>query len=373
MEVMELKTLEKAIEDKKNEVQTSKLDMSFGELMNMYERGDLIIAPEFQRLFRWNKDKQTALIESILLGIPIPPIFVAEDAEGRWELIDGLQRISTILSFFGLLRTEKGELVASEDESNKNTKNNWVLAKGELIPMLAGKNKDSLSLKLQRAIRAYFCRVEILQWNEEKNTIKYELFNRLNTGGEQATDQEIRNSIFRGTSSEFNKFLKKLSKNEHLNILVAPTSRQIERLYMEELVLRFFALYYADDKRVNDNISKYMTNYMKKVVESNKFNYEEAEKLFLSVLELLKSLDNIKLFRGDAGPFSNNLYDVIMLGTAYYYHYYVDNKDKLTEIIDTLKKTDKLNDTSSVKASSNTRNQKRIELARKEFRPKEII
>jgi hypothetical protein len=72
--------------------------------------------PAFQRYFRWNQEQRTRFVESILLGIPIPPIFVAEDGSGVWELVDGLQRVSTILSFFGVLR--------SEDEGIKS-KNGW--------------------------------------------------------------------------------------------------------------------------------------------------------------------------------------------------------------------------------------------------------
>jgi uncharacterized protein with ParB-like and HNH nuclease domain len=87
--------------------------------MNIYEDKSLIITPEYQRTFRWDIFQQTRFIESILLGIPVPPIFVAEDDKGKWELVDGLQRISSIFSFFGLL---------TENE----TKNNLILEEGRL-------------------------------------------------------------------------------------------------------------------------------------------------------------------------------------------------------------------------------------------------
>lgn len=97
--------VEETIAKKRNSLKTDRLDMSFGELMNMYEDGDLFITPEYQRVFRWTNFQQTRFIESVLLGIPIPPIFVAEDTNGKWEVVDGLQRISTIFSFFGLLKS----------------------------------------------------------------------------------------------------------------------------------------------------------------------------------------------------------------------------------------------------------------------------
>ena len=72
-----------SIENSRNTLQTDKLDMSFGEIMSMYEREEIIINPEFQRLYRWSDYQKTRFVESILIGIPIPPIFVAEDKNGR--------------------------------------------------------------------------------------------------------------------------------------------------------------------------------------------------------------------------------------------------------------------------------------------------
>ena len=93
----------------RNEIRTDKLDMSFGEISNLYENKELIITPEYQRLFRWHPTQKSRFIESILLGIPTPAIFVAEDESGVWELVDGLQRVSTVLEFMGLLKNADGE------------------------------------------------------------------------------------------------------------------------------------------------------------------------------------------------------------------------------------------------------------------------
>jgi hypothetical protein len=84
--------------------------MSVGELINVYRDGDLVVNPEFQRLFRWTPFQKSHLIESLLIGIPLPSIFVFELASGKWELIDGLQRVSTILEFAGVLRDQEGKL-----------------------------------------------------------------------------------------------------------------------------------------------------------------------------------------------------------------------------------------------------------------------
>ncbi len=80
--------------------------MSIGELVSLYRQSELVIRPEFQRLFRWGSAQKSRLIESLLLGIPLPSSFVMQREDGVWEVIDGLQRLSTILEFMGELRNE---------------------------------------------------------------------------------------------------------------------------------------------------------------------------------------------------------------------------------------------------------------------------
>ncbi|HAO20571.1 MAG TPA: hypothetical protein DCQ37_08940 [Desulfobacteraceae bacterium] len=155
----------KEIDEVRNSLTTDRLDMSFGEIMSMYGRDEIIIDPAFQRLFRWDQDNQTKFIESLLLGIPIPPIFVAEISEtGQWELIDGLQRVCAVISFFGELR-------------NMPEKNNWALSKGGLIEALEGYTCADLPLRYQLIIRRSICRIEIIRWNG-KTDMRHELFSR---------------------------------------------------------------------------------------------------------------------------------------------------------------------------------------------------
>src|SRR5437763_5254762 len=96
--------LEKEIEEAQRLVKTDAYQLSIGEILNMYRDAELIINPDFQRLFRWEIGQKSKLIESLLLGIPLPSIFVFEKDNGTWELIDGLQRISTLLEFMGQLK-----------------------------------------------------------------------------------------------------------------------------------------------------------------------------------------------------------------------------------------------------------------------------
>jgi len=90
-------TLLDEVQAARKKIVTDGYDMSMGELINLYRADELTIDPAFQRLFRWDDGRKTRFIESILLGIPFPSIFVYQDQNGVWELIDGLQRLSTRL------------------------------------------------------------------------------------------------------------------------------------------------------------------------------------------------------------------------------------------------------------------------------------
>jgi hypothetical protein len=313
----------------KNSLSTDRMDMSFGEIMNMYERSEIIIDPEFQRLFRWSIEQQTRFIESILLGIPIPPIFVAEDENGRWELVDGLQRISTVLSFFGILRT-------------LSDKNKWAFSKGELIESLESYDCDKIPLKINLNIKRAICRIEIVKWNSAMD-MRYELFNRLNTGGSPLTEQEIRNCIFRGTSSNFNNFLTKMASDETFIRLIQPTKRQQEQKYLEELVLRFVSLMNNEwESSINwentsDKLSTYMTLFMKRTTRDLSFDFDYFETLFQRMLKLLEPL-GYEIFRASNGVFSTSYYDGITIGTASNIDYYekVESsiiKQKINELV----------------------------------------
>ncbi|MDE7414810.1 MAG: DUF262 domain-containing protein, partial [Lachnospiraceae bacterium] len=174
-----IQSLEKQITDERARLSTDRMDVSFGELINMYKVGELVIRPEYQRLFRWTRSQKTILIESILLGIPVPPIFVAEDESGVWELVDGLQRISTIISFFGDL-DEKLMTISPNDslneelnEDEENNVNKWTLESGGLVKELEGFNVDSLPKKYIINIKRAVCRVEILR-GETNTAMKYD-------------------------------------------------------------------------------------------------------------------------------------------------------------------------------------------------------
>ena len=104
-------SLEKEINDRSQEISTDAYAMSVGELVSLYRDRELDIHPEFQRFFRWSSQQKSKFIESLLLGIPIPSIFVSQTELGAWDVVDGLQRISTVLELMGELKNQDNEIV----------------------------------------------------------------------------------------------------------------------------------------------------------------------------------------------------------------------------------------------------------------------
>jgi uncharacterized protein with ParB-like and HNH nuclease domain len=350
---MDNQLLEQEITETRNSLSTDRLDMSFGEIISMYERGEIIIDPEFQRLFRWTDYQKTRFVESLLLGIPIPPIFVAEDQNGRWELVDGLQRLSTILSYFGLLKSS-------------TEKNDWALEKGELVKTFEGYTCDNLPLKFQLNIKRAVCRVEVIKWNSQID-MRYELFNRLNTGGSPLTDQEIRNCIFRGISGDFNAFLKEIAYRSDFVELVVPTERQRSELYLEELVLRFASLY-GNAHNVKQNISIHMTEFMRDAVKNSDFNYNDRKNLLIRVINLLKPLGR-DVFRARNGGFSTSLFEAVTIGVAMNVDYYETvSKDDVWKRIELLKGNKDFQKNTGTASNNKVRIANRIRIAEDIFK-----
>ena len=113
-----MSSLQEQIDAMSKSIKTDSYPMSIGELAALYKDGDLNINPVYQRMFRWDMEQQSALIESILLQIPIPPIYVFQSEDGKWNLIDGQQRLSTIVKFMGIRKTDIQEVEGEEIDKN---------------------------------------------------------------------------------------------------------------------------------------------------------------------------------------------------------------------------------------------------------------
>ena len=169
--------LEEQITQRVGEVRTDNFDLSFGEISNLHANKELIIQPEYQRLFRWSNQQRSHLIESILLELPIPQIFTIENSDGVLELIDGLQRTSTVLQFIDPTSIGLEPL---------------VLEGCSLIDELNGKTFTDLPLSLRLSIKRSPLRTVVIK-KQSKAFLRYEMFKRLNTGGSNLEPQEIRN------------------------------------------------------------------------------------------------------------------------------------------------------------------------------------
>lgn len=365
--------LENDITVERRRVSTDRLDISFGELINLYKNDELVIRPEYQRLFRWTNKQKTALIESILLSIPIPPIFVSEDKEGIWELIDGLQRVSTFISFFGELQKNFSEIQYSfredEDEDKElspeeeqlrqeNIGNKWILDSGGIIESLEGFNIDSLPASLKINLKRAVCRVEILR-GDSSTSMKYELFKRLNSGGSKLKPQEIRNAIFRGIDTRLNELLLKLSQDVRFQKLTNLSNAKRQELYDQELILRFIA-FLNNAENVNDNTENYLNDFMESAVSDPYFNYDTYESQFSDVLNILTNLQDERIFRNTRNLFVPAEFEGITIGIAQNIDRFRDDNELLREKIRELKGDDDFRKFSGSASNSKSRIRTRL-------------
>lgn len=313
--------IESIIAKKRNSLKTDRLDMSFGELMNMYEDGDLFITPEYQRVFRWSLFQQTRFIESVILGIPIPPIFVAEDNKGKWEVVDGLQRMSTVLSFFGLLDTMP-------------EKNNLILTEGEMVRELEGIALKDLPIKLKTTLKRSVCRVEIVRWDSQED-IRYELFNRLNTGSSPLSDQEIRNCIFRSYDIDLNQVLRDMAKHESFIALISPSQRRKDEMFLEELVLRYFA-FKNFEGQFKTTVPQFLTEFMRSVSKGDiKFDLQKEKTEFISFVDFLQANFGKEVFR-PKGMFAQHLFDSLAFAVPKTFKKIKGNETRIIALINKL-------------------------------------
>jgi len=284
--------LEQEIELKKNEISTDGYPMSLGELSSLYRDGELDIHPEFQRFFRWTHLQKTKLIESILLGIPIPSIFVSQRDDGVWDVVDGLQRLSTIFEFMGILKDENNDLLESS-----------TLVATEYLPSLEGKkwessDSNSFSSSLRLTFKREKLDMKIVKKESDEN-VKYELFQRLNTLGSKLSDQEVRNCLLVMINKPFYRWLKDLSiNNDFLETLSLP-ERMVEEQYNMELALRFIILRQLDVKEIKttQDLGAFITEKMIGFTKSDSFDYDKESEIFTRTFKYLNDIHGDKVFK----------------------------------------------------------------------------
>jgi Protein of unknown function DUF262 len=308
-------SLEDEIGRNRKNIRSDSLTMSVGEVLNMYRDREIIIQPEYQRLFRWGIEKQSRLIESILLGIPLPPIFVSTNEDGVWEVVDGLQRLSTILKFTGELRKEPtDELDAPEP-----------LVGTRYLPSLDGITWSDSKHAFSNPQRIDFKRARLdfrILLKESDKQVRYDLFDRLNSGGAVTSAQEVRTAILLMEHPHFYRWLDELRNLDEFSSCIALTQRQMDEQYDIELVLRFLALYYSDPKSLRGyaDMDTILTEQALEFGASADFDRSAVGRSFRTTFNVLSSLGPDVFRKYDdrknkpVGSFSVSAYEAVTQG-----------------------------------------------------------
>ncbi|OZI59038.1 hypothetical protein CAL27_20135 [Bordetella genomosp. 1] len=263
----------------------------------MSEAGELIRAPEYQRKFRWNQEDESYLIESLFLGLPVPSIYVASNPDGTWEVVDGLQRLSTLIHFMSsdpanLAELEQKEFLKLCGLRKLRSFNDYTFA---ALPT---------PIRLQFAKRSL--RVTALS-DKSDPEIRFEVFERLNKGGVSLTPQEVRACVYRGPFAEMLRDLASIPDFQKLVKLQPVHQGDGTR---EELVLKFFAYLDWSDK-YDGNVTRFLNEYMKERAPA--VNVPAAKDLFaLVVSELIKITKGPLLRKGYGNTPLNQLEAVLV-------------------------------------------------------------
>jgi uncharacterized protein with ParB-like and HNH nuclease domain len=299
---MNILKIQEQIDSNRRSVAFDSYDITVKQVYDMLLDGMIDIAPEYQRHFKWDETRQSALIESLILGIPIPSLFMATNPDSSWEVVDGLQRLTSLINFIG-----KREDIANTEVQYKQLK----LTGLEKLDQMNGVLFAELPKSMQFMLLTRPLRVTVLNDRSDFG-VRYDLFERLNTGGVILHEQEIRNCIFVG---EFNDFIKELSVDPAFRSVVKMTENAERSGSYEELVLRFFA-YFEDRDQFIHSVKGFLNNYMEKKTKLFK-NKTSLKKTFSETFAFLqKSLPDgiVRGTRKNITPVV--LYEAISVGVA---------------------------------------------------------
>lgn len=304
------------IENKK--VFTKQNDYPISTIRDMFEEGDIIPQPDYQRDYVMNDKQASKLIESILMDIPIPTVYLCEENDSTLSIIDGQQRLTSIVRFL---------------------KNEYELHGLEELIEINNKKFSDLDKVLQRKIKNTSIHSVIL--TKESQKLKYEIFARLNQGSTSLKPQELRNCVYRGT---FNDMIEDVARtNKNLPVLFASENK---RKQYQENILRFFALRNTDE--YSSSISKTLNNYMGKHQNDDKQSVEEQKKKFNSTIDIIKQVLGETAFGAYdrtkneiMRKFSGSVYDSIIIAfSKFNNHDIMVHADEIRKAINDMKMND---------------------------------
>lgn len=338
-------------------------DLSFRELIAQYEEGDLV-KPELQRNYVWDKSEASRFIDSILLGLPVPSIFLAKTRDEKMLIVDGYQRIKTVYDFVRGIFSKDGRVFNLINSSKINSR--W-----------RGKSFSELSGIEQRKIRTttIHCIIFVQISPDDGDTSMYQIFERINTSGRTLLPQEIRNCVYQGA---FNDLLFEINKNSlwrNLYGLEEPDTRMRDM----EFILRFLALGSEKFKKIETqqiSLKKFLNEYMGDPNSISPNAIYENRQMFLNVINFLSNHLGSQAFHNISpndpnkyvNKFNPTIFDSIMLATEVVIknnHDYDIDKKVLCERKLALLKNEEYQDLIKVRTTTIERINKRIILASK--------
>jgi hypothetical protein len=292
--------------DGKPQIFTDKSDPEVESLVNRINRGSIILQPDFQRYYVWDEIKASKLIESALLSIPLPTIYLSEEKDGKIYVIDGQQRLTSFVSF-----------VSGKFPNGQQ----FRLKKLKVLKDFDDKLFSELPAEIQDRILQFTIRT-ITFLRQSGSDLKFEIFERLNTGSVALNDQELRNCIYRG---RYNELLRELANNSEFRYLLN-ISTPDNRMADVELVLRFASFYHSTYLKYKPPIKKFLNNDMEKYQNISKVEADNLCEAFKNALQIIRSLFDKNAFKRfymgsennskdgywEPKKFNHSLYDVLM-------------------------------------------------------------
>lgn len=297
------------ITEKRAQVQISALTYDMDWITHQIKTGDIVIDPEYQRLFQWSEDQESRFIESLILNLPIPPIYLVEEEDGRRVLLDGLQRICTYLHFTGempqgfealieqlntIRNTPDDEIEVSEEEDDLvETDNDEIkelpslssslpplkLVGCDIIEELNGKFFTDLEPGIQRRLKHK--PIDIYSYGSNDTWIQYQMFTRMNAGGSPLSFQQIRNAKIRIIGKDFIDIINQIVREDYFLKLAkrffGKAVIENRKMELQEIVLKLFA--FANyDENYEKNIKEFLDKYLEEV-SSKKISFDVDDQL----------------------------------------------------------------------------------------------
>jgi hypothetical protein len=272
---------------------TDTYDFSISTILDYLESGNMYI-PEFQRRSVWNNSQSSRLIESLIIQCPIPVIYLSQNRDERLAVIDGNQRLTAIRTYI---------------------RNQFPLKGLTAYPELEGFHFFELDSRFQRHIMNRTLRCIVIT-KDTHPQVKFDVFERLNSGAVKLTPQELRHGIYYG---KFMEFIEQLGKNKEWRSLLSKTTER--RMRNEELIIRFLAFHFN-----LENYKKPLTGFLNDFAEKNKDISDEDIKRYTDIFtHTVKGVKSIygdlafKIFDSNRDPVNNfnaALFDAEMLSVS---------------------------------------------------------